>query len=253
MSLMIFDFENQPVRAFERDGQDWFVAVDVCRCLGIVNNRDAVTRLPDDEKSEVDLRVVASTDGIRPGNPNATVISEPAVYRLIFESRKPEAERLKRFVFHEVLPALRRTGAYAPEPDWELMRDKMAMIRETRLTHGRAAAQAMWRELGMPLPPDETSGPQGRETDMQRELYGYIADFLEQCCEEAAEARVRTSELHKVYNRWAAAAGAPYATLTAFGLAMRFSPYRRVKTSTTFYSGLRIREDVRRRIGREGE
>ncbi len=247
MSLMIFDFENQPVRAFERDGQDWFVGKDVCRCLGLQNHNDALGRLPDDERDGVGI-----TDPM--GRPQEAVcVNEAGLYRLIFESRRPEAERLKRFVFHEVLPALRRTGAYAPEPDWELMRDKMAMIRETRLTHGRAAAQAMWRELGMHLPPDETSGTQGRETDMQRELYGYIADFLEQCCEEAAEARVRTSELHKVYNRWAAAAGAPYATLTAFGLSMRFSPYRRVKTSTTFYSGLRIRDDVRRRISREGD
>lgn len=245
MSLMIFDFENQPVRAFERDGQDWFVAVDVCRCLDIANSRDALTRLSDDEKG------VGMTD-TPGGRQEMAAVNEAGLYRLIFTSTKPEAERLKRFVFHEVLPALRRTGAYAPEPDWELMRDKMAMIRETRLTHGRAAAQAMWRELGMPLPPDEAQGAPGRETDMQRELYGYIADFLEQCCEDAAEARVRTSELHKIYNRWAAAAGAPYATLTAFGLAMRFSPYRRIKTSTTFYSGLRIRDDVRRRIGREG-
>ena len=187
--------------------------------------------------------------------PHSKFIPLSDVLRLVVRSKLPSAMVFERWVFEEVLPRILKTGRYAveAEPDWELMRDKMAMIRETRLTHGRAAAQAMWRELGMPLPPDETSGPQGRETDMQRELYGYIADFLEQCCEEAAEARVRTSELHKVYNRWAAAAGAPYATLTAFGLSMRFSPYRRVKTSTTFYSGLRIRDDVRRRIGREGE
>lgn len=241
MNMMTFDFETLPVRAFERDGTEWFVGKDVCRCLGISDHHQALGRLPDNERGGYEAPTPR-------GAQEMICVTEPGLFRLIFASAKPEAERLKNFVFHEVLPALRRTGAYTPEPDFEILREKLAMVREARLTHGKAAAQAMWREMGLPLPPDEQRGGNGRETDMQRDLYGHIADFLEQCCEPSPPSMVKTSELHKVYNQWASRCGAPYATLTAFGLSMRLSSYRRHKSGTVYYAGLRIRDDARRKV-----
>lgn len=111
-------FENPEfgkIRAVEIDGEPWFVAADVCRALEIQNSRDAVTRLDDDEKNTVVL-----TDGI-PGNPNKTIVNEPGLYTLVLGSRKPEAKAFKRWITHEVIPAIRKHGLYATESTIEAM------------------------------------------------------------------------------------------------------------------------------------
>ena len=88
------------------DGEPWFVAKDVCEILGVINSRDAIARLDDDEKNTVVL-----TDGNR-GNPNKTVVNEAGFYNLVLSSRKPEAHAFKRWVTHDVLPAIRKSGGY---------------------------------------------------------------------------------------------------------------------------------------------
>ena len=91
------------------DGNPWFVAADVCAALGLDNNREAVTSLDYDEKI-----TVSNPDGNpRAGIPHRfTAISEPGLYSLVFRSRKPEAKAFKRWVTHEVIPAIRKTGQY---------------------------------------------------------------------------------------------------------------------------------------------
>ena len=81
-------------------------AADVCRALEVKNARDAVARLDDDEKNTVVL-----TDGNR-GNPNVTVVSEPGLYALVLSSRKPEAKEFKRWITHDVIPSIRKSGGY---------------------------------------------------------------------------------------------------------------------------------------------
>jgi anti-repressor protein len=97
----------------DRDGNVWFVLVDMCRVLELANPRDVASRLDDDEKDNV-----GSTDGIQsgPGNPNLTIVSEPGLYKLIATSRKPGAKRFDRWVRHEVLPQIRKTGSYGALP-----------------------------------------------------------------------------------------------------------------------------------------
>lgn len=85
------------------DGEPWFVARDVTNALGL--DRTAVRRLDDDEKG------VHSTHTLG-GDQAVTTVSEPGFYKLVLASRKPEAKRFQRWVTHEVLPALRRDGAY---------------------------------------------------------------------------------------------------------------------------------------------
>lgn len=105
-----FDFEGTQVRTLTDDnGAPWFVARDVCDVLGISNNRDAISQLDDDEKN-----TVAIADGI-PGNPNKTIVNEPGLYSLVLRSRKPEAKAFKRWITHEVIPTIRRHGAYMTE------------------------------------------------------------------------------------------------------------------------------------------
>lgn len=118
-ALTPFDFEGRAVRVVEDEaGVPWFVALDVCECLGIRNHRDTVSRLDDDEVASVGVSDVSSSsrDSI-----TVSAVNEPGVYKLCFRSNKPEAKRLVRWLTHEVLPSLRRTGRYevpdaAPEP-----------------------------------------------------------------------------------------------------------------------------------------
>ena len=95
------------VRVVEIDGEPWFVAADVCRILEIGNPSQALTRLDDDEKNTLILN-----EGNR-GNPNVNVVNEPGLYRLIFASRKPEAKKFQRWIYHEVLPSIRKSGSYS--------------------------------------------------------------------------------------------------------------------------------------------
>ena len=107
MSAVVpFNFEGAPVRIITRDDCPWFVLADVCQVLGLANPRDAAARLDDDEKGVG----IADTLG---GAQQATIISEPGLYRLMVRSRKPAARRFDRWVRHEVLPSIRRTGGYS--------------------------------------------------------------------------------------------------------------------------------------------
>ena len=104
-TLVPFDFEGQPVRVTTGDdGEPWFVAADVCAAMTI--NTEQTRRLDDDEKG---LRTV-QTPG---GQQEMVSINESGLYSLILGSRKPEAKRFKRWVTHEVLPSIRKTGAYS--------------------------------------------------------------------------------------------------------------------------------------------
>lgn len=94
------------IRTTVQNGEPWFVAADVCKALEVKNNRDAINRLDSDEKN-----TVALTDGNR-GNPNTTVVNEAGLYSLVLGSRKPEAKAFKRWITHEVLPTIRKTGGY---------------------------------------------------------------------------------------------------------------------------------------------
>lgn len=104
--LQIFDYQDSPIRMIDQDGELWWVLADVCRVLDIKNSRDAASRLDDDEKG------VSQTD-TPGGSQRMTTINESGLYKVIFRSEKPEAKKFARWVTHEVLPAIRRTGTYS--------------------------------------------------------------------------------------------------------------------------------------------
>jgi prophage antirepressor-like protein len=106
MSKIIpFSFENHPVRAITIEGDPWFVAADVCEAMCLDNNRNATARLDDEDKG-------VHTVDTPSGRQEMTVINESGLYSLILTSRKPEAKRFKKWVTAEVLPSIRKTGAY---------------------------------------------------------------------------------------------------------------------------------------------
>lgn len=162
-AIQNFAFEEHLVRVIERAGEPWFVANDICRALELSNPRKAVADLDEDEKDVT----ISDTLG---GSQQVNIISEPGVYRLVFRSRKPEAERFKRWLAHEVIPQIRKTGSYngggaqAALPDLDntsiaVWRTKLDLVREARIQFGAARAKLLWHELGLPevpqLPADE--------------------------------------------------------------------------------------------------
>lgn len=98
-------YKNSPIRIVTKDGEPWFVARDVCKVLEITKVDSAIRNLDADEKGAHTV----STPG---GNQEMTIVSEAGLYSLILRSRKPEAKAFKRWVTHEVLPSIRKTGAY---------------------------------------------------------------------------------------------------------------------------------------------
>ena len=105
LPVQSFDFQPNRLRVVMREGEPWFVAADVCDALGLDNNRQAMTRLDDDEKGVIS----SDTPG---GKQDVTVINESGLYSLIMGSRKPEARKFRKWVTAEVLPAIRKTGRY---------------------------------------------------------------------------------------------------------------------------------------------
>ena len=108
------------VRTMEINGEPYFVGKDVAEILGYSNTRDALTKHVDSE----DKNTVAICDG--KGNPNQTVINESGLYSLILSSKLPKAKEFKRWVTSEVLPSIRKHGAYAVD---ELLNDPEFAIK----------------------------------------------------------------------------------------------------------------------------
>ena len=126
-------FENEEfgkVRALVKDGEPWFVASDVCECLGLANPTVSVNRLDYDERAKFNLG--------RQGWVN--IVNEYGLYNLVLGSRKPEAKNFKRWVTHEVLPAIRKHGGYlTPDKVEEILTNPDSIIRlATQLKEERA-------------------------------------------------------------------------------------------------------------------
>ena len=117
--LQIFNYGDIPVRTVLVDEAPWWVLKDVCRVLGITNHKNVSARLDPDEKG-VRLMDPLGEDGnqspVLGGPQKMTIINESGLYKVILRSDKPEAKKFTRWVTHEVLPAIRRTGAYAMAP-----------------------------------------------------------------------------------------------------------------------------------------
>ena len=110
-ALQVFRYKEQQVRTVERNGEVWFVAKDVCDVLEIQNSNDTVAKeLDADEKG---IEKIYTPGGAQ----NMTIINEPGLYALVLRSNKPEAKSFSRWVRHEVLPSIRKTGTYSVNAD----------------------------------------------------------------------------------------------------------------------------------------
>lgn len=208
LTPFVFDDALVRVRVDER-GAPWFVAKDVCRVLGIEKYRDAIATLDDDEKG---CPVLVDTLG---GEQQMSTVSESGLYSLVFRSRKPEARVFRKWVTAEVLPAIRRTGAYglpAELPDYATrLRPQVrsnvlnAVMQAARLTNitRREEIDALFLHYcrlvgegpaGAPVIPGLPVGP-----DMAEEQ---IRCFAEEGLEYAYGCRILAGKLYHAFVRW---------------------------------------------------
>ena len=142
MQPQLFSFKGQQVRTVTINGEPCFVAADVTSILGLTNTTVALSRLDDDERSKFNLG--------RQGEAN--VVNEYGLYELIIASRKPEAHEFKRWITHDVLPTIRKHGAYmTPAKIEEVLTDPDTIIQlATQLKQereGRLIAEQKVNEL----------------------------------------------------------------------------------------------------------
>lgn len=105
--LMIFKYQNNEVRTIEINGEPWFVLKDVCEILDLTNPTMVADRLDEDERAKFNLG--------RQGESN--IINESGLYKVIFQSKKPEAKQFTTWVTSDVLPRIRKTGGYIAGSD----------------------------------------------------------------------------------------------------------------------------------------
>ena len=156
--LQVFSFEEKrQVRTVVINENPWFVAKDVCDILGHSNSRKALQMLDNDEKGVTSSYTLG-------GRQNVNIVNEPGLYRLIFQSRKLEAEVFKRWIFHEVLPSIRKAGVYNSQKsvleDYGNQRTKICELEDAlgkelpgyngRVKAGKNIVEA-WKQLRVEL------------------------------------------------------------------------------------------------------
>jgi prophage antirepressor-like protein len=103
--LKLFDFYDHVLRVFpDENGEAWFIAKDVAEILEYSDAHKMTQKLDDDE---VQNRQIGGF-----GNRGVNLINESGLYSAILSSQKPQAKKFKRWVTHEVLPSIRKTGNY---------------------------------------------------------------------------------------------------------------------------------------------
>ena len=113
--LIGLKFEGKQIQVIERDGDTWWLTIELAALLGLQNIRQLVSGLDSDQVSVQEIYGNA-------GRRKATIVNESGLYELIFRSDKPEAKRFRKWVTSEVLPKIRKTGTYSTVSTDPMMR-----------------------------------------------------------------------------------------------------------------------------------
>ncbi|MCP4355760.1 MAG: hypothetical protein GY793_09065 [Proteobacteria bacterium] len=132
MKEIIKCFGKENIRVFNVKGEVYFSVLDVCVVLGLSNSRQATSRL---DKDDVTITDVIDRLG---RNQNLTIINEGALYQLVFRSKKEQAMKFRKWVTHEVLPSIRKTGKYS-------IPDNLKKLS----TDNRKVLTDIWRDSGI--------------------------------------------------------------------------------------------------------
>lgn len=118
------DSSQHPIRSWpDAEGTYWFVAQDICRALDLTHTARAISRLDPDEKGVQTIHTLG-------GPQTVTTINEFGLCALILRSTKPQAKLFKRWVTHDVIPAIRRDGLYIKGEETLLTAATPAQLRE---------------------------------------------------------------------------------------------------------------------------
>jgi hypothetical protein len=153
-ALAPFAYQGRQVRVITDDhGVTWFVVADLLTALDL--DRKALERLDDDEKGVSSI----PTPG---GHQSMTTVNEPGLYSLILGSRKPEAKAFKRWVTHEVLPAIRRTGSYSTAPSSPTLPPGVHVVASSQRHAAWLWGLAVEKHVGRALMLDIAHGPRSK-------------------------------------------------------------------------------------------
>lgn len=233
-SIIPFIYEDKPVRVIMDDkNEPWWVAKDVCQILGIGNVPMAMRGLDDDEKRSLPVlpNTISLADSIplKRGNPNINIINEPGLYNLIIRSDKPNARPFRRWITHDVLPSIRKTGSYAmtlppkegaganpvdrqvPDHVWQKIRQAGQNVRpgnRLKLLHiacqmNRLDQSVTATRAGVLLDYAELCSNIMMSPDSPRDkLDDSIGDFINQCCFQEKAAQVQAADIYNRFIVW---------------------------------------------------
>jgi anti-repressor protein len=136
--LQVFSYEGNEVRTVQQGNETWWALKDVCNALGLADTNKVAERLDSDELTRI--KFVSGGQ-----NREMYAVNESGLYNVILRSEKPEAKKFKRWVTHEVLPTIRKHGAYLTTAKLEeVMNDPDAWIKMlTALKEERAAKERL--------------------------------------------------------------------------------------------------------------
>lgn len=152
--LQIFKNEQfGEIRTITKNNEIMFVAADVCKALDIKNTSQAVNKLDADERSMFNIG--------RQGE--ACIVNEYGLYNLVLTSRKPEAKAFKRWITHEVIPAIRKTGGYTAKNKNGLSDEVQEKRAEAMLLNARTRQSKAWMNIS-----DKTNVPEYKRICQQK-------------------------------------------------------------------------------------
>ena len=185
-SLRVFSFKDQDVRVVEVDGEPWWVAKDVCDVLGLANPSESLKALDEDELTSETLRSGGQ-------GREMNLISESGLYTLILRSNKAEARPFRRWVTHEVLPTLRKTGHYSIDEN---------LMRLIKLSRGNVSKAFMERLVSKAAGFSEVHADLPEERRGDPKLEALILRFVEEECEQDPEKKVSRQDFYRAFQRW---------------------------------------------------
>ena len=181
--LSIFRFDGADVRTVVIDGEPWFVARDACEVLGISKYRDAVAQL------EADERASAAVDTLG-GAQQMAVVNEAGVYALMLISRSPSARAFQRWLTHDVVPSIRKSGSYtAPKSQIDIIREQHASIG-----HLLAEVESKTARVAE-LEPVAAHAETFRQADGLRTVGDVANDFKAHCAANLPTVKVRHQDV----------------------------------------------------------
>lgn len=278
-SIIPFVYEDRPVRVIMDEKNDpWWVAKDICNVLGLSSPTHALRMLDDDEKQTLPIlpNTLKQFQGIRDipakrGNPIINIVNEAGLYTLIIRTDKPQARTFRRWITHEVLPSIRKTGSYAtllpekendgakavdrqiPEHIWQKIRSAGQSVRpgnRLKLLHmacqmNRLDQTVSATRAGVLLDYAELCSNIMMCPDTPRDkLDDSIGDFIDQCCFQEKLAKVQATDIYNRFVVWYhETLGDETPTNSWFGrqLAQRFSKNK--SQGVVMYYGIGLLEE----------